>query len=100
VLASLRRDGAVVVLDSAPLSSITDGLVVAACAQAVALVVSARVGNRKRVRRARTLLRQANAPMVGAVLNRTHAETPTHDTRKWREPEYIRPRPTEGLAHA
>jgi len=100
VVASLRRDGAVVVVDSAPLSSVTEGLVVAASAQAVALVVSARVGTRKRVRRALTLLRQANAPLVGAVLNRTHAEPITQDTRKWRESERVAPRSSEGLARA
>lgn len=70
-MSSLKEKGAAVIVDTAPLLAVSDGLVVAAIAKAVVLVTSARDGKRKRIRRAVSLLQQSNAPLVGAVLNRT-----------------------------
>ncbi len=70
-MASLKEKGAAVIVDTAPLLAVSDGLVLAAIAKAVVLVTSARDGKRKRIRRAVSLLQQSNAPLVGAVLNRT-----------------------------
>jgi capsular exopolysaccharide synthesis family protein len=80
VLQSLCDDGATVVVDCPPLLSASDGLVVGASARAVVLVTSARTGSRKRVRRAVALLRQANAPLVGVVLNRAGKHAVGYET--------------------
>ena len=70
IVRALQDGGATVILDCPPLLAASDGLALAESANAVLLVTSARGGTRRRIRRAVALLRQANAPVVGAVLNR------------------------------
>ena len=70
VLASLRAEGATVMIDCPPLLPVTDASIMASRADATLLVVSAGVTSRKQVKRAVELLRQVGAPLAGTVFNR------------------------------
>jgi polysaccharide biosynthesis transport protein len=66
-----------VVLDSPPILSVTDGVILARSADAVALVV--RQGkSSKHVLRARDLLLRASAPITGIVLNAVDPNSSEH----------------------
>jgi Mrp family chromosome partitioning ATPase len=58
-----------VVVDSPPITSFTDGVLVASMVDAVVLVVHAGKTSRQVVRRARQLLSDVGARIVGVVLN-------------------------------
>src|SRR6195952_1080725 len=58
-----------VVIDSPPLLSVTDGILLARKANAVALVIRHGKSSKHVVRRARDLLLRAGAPIAGIVLN-------------------------------
>ncbi|HUQ62730.1 MAG TPA: polysaccharide biosynthesis tyrosine autokinase [Acidimicrobiales bacterium] len=70
VLASLRAEGATVMIDCPPLLPVTDASIMASRADATLLVVSAGVTSRKQLKRAVELLRQVGAPLAGTVFNR------------------------------
>lgn len=70
VIAALRAEFDFVLLDSTPILPVTDGLVVAHLADATIVVVNARSTTRQQLRQALSLLRQADAALVGFVLNR------------------------------
>lgn len=69
VLASLRADGALVLLDTPPVLPVTDALVVSQWVDATLLVASAGQTTRRQVQRTMELLAQVDAPLVGTVLN-------------------------------
>lgn len=69
VLASLRADGALVVLDTPPVLPVTDALVVSKWVDATLLVTASGSTTRRQVQRALELLSQVEAPVVGTVLN-------------------------------
>ncbi|MDP9427343.1 MAG: polysaccharide biosynthesis tyrosine autokinase [Actinomycetota bacterium] len=70
VLASLRADGALVLLDTPPVLPVTDALVVSKWVDATLLVTTAGQTTRRQVQRAMELLAQVEAPLVGTVLNK------------------------------
>ncbi|MBW3641781.1 MAG: polysaccharide biosynthesis tyrosine autokinase [Actinobacteria bacterium] len=70
VLASLRGDGALVLLDTPPVLPVTDALVVSKWVDALLLVTSAGQTTKRQVHRAIEMLAQVDAPLVGTVLNR------------------------------
>ena len=70
VLASLRADGALVLLDTPPVLPVTDALVVSKWVDAVLMVTAAGQTTRRQVHRAMELLAQVDAPLVGTVLNK------------------------------
>lgn len=70
VLASLRADGALVLLDTPPVLPVTDALVVSKWVDALLLVTSAGQTTKRQVNRAIELLAQVDAPLVGTILNR------------------------------
>lgn len=59
-----------VVIDSPPVLSVADALVISQVADGVVFVVDAQSSNRVQARRAVDALRQVNAKILGAVLNR------------------------------
>ncbi len=69
VLASLRADGALVLLDTPPVLPVTDALVVSKWVDATLLVTAAGQTTRRQVQRVIELLAQVDAPLVGTVLN-------------------------------
>lgn len=69
VLASLRADGALVLLDTPPVLPVTDALVVSKWVDATLLVTSAGQTTRRQVQRTMELLAQVDAPLVGTLLN-------------------------------
>ena len=69
VLTSLRSDGGLLLLDSPPILPVTDGLVLAQHVDATLLVTMAGSTSRKDAARAVEMLRQVDAPLVGAILN-------------------------------
>ncbi len=75
VLASLRADGALVLLDTPPVLPVTDALVVSKWVDATLLVTSAGQTARRQVQRAMELLAQVDAPLVGTVLNQAPTDT-------------------------
>ncbi len=70
VLASLRADGALILLDTPPVLPVTDALVVSKWVDATLLVTLSGFTMPKQVQRALELLSQVDAPVVGSVLNR------------------------------
>lgn len=69
ILAAVKAEVDIVLIDSPPLLPVTDGIVIAGYVDATVLVVNANSTNRKSVHGAVELLRQVDAPLVGAVLN-------------------------------
>lgn len=69
ILASLQGVADMVLIDTPPLLPVTDAVVLSQRVDGVILVATARVTGRREVRRAAELLRQAEAPVLGVVLN-------------------------------
>lgn len=70
LLEMLRTRFTHVVLDSPPIASFTDGVLIASMVDGVILVVHAGVSSRQVVRKARVLLNEIGAKVFGVVLNR------------------------------
>jgi Mrp family chromosome partitioning ATPase len=70
VLAALRAQGGIVLLDCPPVLPVTDSSVLASSADATLLVAAAGTTTRKQLHRAIEILRQVDAPLVGMVFNR------------------------------
>ena len=75
VLFALQSDFDVVLVDSPPVLSVTDAAVLSVWVDAVLVVTSAGITTRKHLRNAVEVLRQAGAPLGGAVLNRVDAQS-------------------------
>lgn len=69
VLASLKGHADIVLIDTPPMLPVTDAVVLSQRVDGVLLVATARITGRREVRRASELLRQAEAPVLGVVLN-------------------------------
>jgi len=67
-----------VVIDSPPILSVTDGVVLARYVDAVALVVRQGTSRKHVVRRARDVLVRAGAPITGIVLNAVDLNSPEY----------------------
>ncbi len=67
-----------IVIDSPPILSVTDGVILARQADALALVVRHGKSSRHVVRRARDLLLRAGAPISGVVLNAVDVNAPEY----------------------
>ena len=77
----LRRCGEIytyVVIDSPPILSVTDGVILARSADAVVLVVRHGKSSKHVVRRARDLLIRSGAPITGIVLNAVDMSSPEY----------------------
>ncbi|MGH9135613.1 MAG: polysaccharide biosynthesis tyrosine autokinase [Acidimicrobiales bacterium] len=70
VINALAAEFDYVVIDSTPILPVTDGIVVSRFVHATLFVANARRTTRNHVRQALSLLRQADAPTLGFVLNR------------------------------
>jgi capsular exopolysaccharide synthesis family protein len=69
VLAPLKAEGRIVLVDSPPILPVTDALVLSRWVDATLMVCSAAETSRKEAARAVELLRQVEAPLVGTILN-------------------------------
>jgi capsular exopolysaccharide synthesis family protein len=67
-----------IILDSPPVLSVTDGVLLARVADAVILVVRHGKSSKHIVRRARDLLLRSGAPMTGVVLNAVDLNSPDY----------------------
>lgn len=67
-----------IVMDSPPILSVTDGVILARLSDAVALVVRHAKSSKHVVRRARDLLIRAGAPITGIVLNAVDLKSPEY----------------------
>ncbi len=67
-----------IVIDSPPVLSVTDGILLARMANAVALVIRHGKSSKHVVRRARDLLLRAGAPITGIVLNAVDLNAPEY----------------------
>jgi succinoglycan biosynthesis transport protein ExoP len=67
-----------IVIDSPPILSVTDGVLLARKADAVALVIRHGKSSKHVVRRARDLLMRAGAPIAGIVLNAVDLNAPEY----------------------
>ena len=75
LLVRMRRDYRWIVLDSPPLTAVTDGLLLARLADMAVLVIHHGLIDRRLVRRVLTSLRKANGNLIGAVLNAVDVKT-------------------------
>jgi succinoglycan biosynthesis transport protein ExoP len=75
LLKNLAAQADVVLVDSPPVLPVTDSIVLSQRVDATVLVVSARTTTRKAAHRAREMLDQVNAPLIGAVLNGVSEES-------------------------
>jgi len=62
-----------VIIDSPPVAAFTDGVLIASMVDGVLLVVHSGKGSRKIVARARKLLQDVGARIIGVVLNKVEA---------------------------
>jgi capsular exopolysaccharide synthesis family protein len=69
VLTTLRERVDLVIIDSPPIIPVTDAVVLSARVDSVLMIVKAGRTRRRHLARAREMLGQADAPMIGAVLN-------------------------------
>jgi polysaccharide biosynthesis transport protein len=67
-----------IVIDSPPVASFTDGVLLAAVADGVILVIHANECSRKVVQRARQSLLDVGAKVLGVVLNRVNTHSPDY----------------------
>ena len=74
LLFRLQSDFDVVLIDSPPVLPVTDATVLSTWVDATVMIAAAGVTTRKQLRTAIDLLRQAEAPLAGLVLNRAGAE--------------------------
>jgi succinoglycan biosynthesis transport protein ExoP len=74
VLGSLQAEYDIVLIDAPPVLPVTDALVLSGRVDATLIVAVAGATTRKEVGRAVELLRQVDAPLVGAVLNGVDTE--------------------------
>jgi succinoglycan biosynthesis transport protein ExoP len=74
LLFKLQSDFEVVLVDSPPVLPVTDATVLSTWMDATVMMAAAGVTTRKQLRAAVELLRQAEAPVAGVVLNRAKAE--------------------------
>lgn len=74
VLGSLQAEYDIVLIDAPPVLPVTDALVLSGRVDATLLVAVAGATTRKEAARAAELLRQVDAPLVGAVLNGVDTE--------------------------
>ena len=74
LLFRLQSDFDVVLIDSPPVLPVTDATVLSTWVDATVMIAAAGVTTRKQLRTAVDLLRQAEAPLAGLVLNRAGAE--------------------------
>lgn len=75
LLEMLRGKFTHVVLDSPPIASFTDGVLIASMVDGVILVVNAGVSSRQVVRKSRLLLNEIGAKVFGVVLNNVNLNT-------------------------
>jgi succinoglycan biosynthesis transport protein ExoP len=82
-----QLDGAdLVVVDSPAADESIDALVIASQCDAVLLVVDANRARRQRIENAIVRIHQANADLLGTVVNRVEADARTRPPRRWRRP--------------
>jgi capsular exopolysaccharide synthesis family protein len=67
-----------IVIDSPPILSVTDGVILARMAEAVVLVIRHGKSSRHVIRRARDLLARSGAPITGVVLNSVDLNSPEY----------------------
>jgi capsular exopolysaccharide synthesis family protein len=70
LLARMKADFTHVIVDSPPVAAFTDGVLIASMVDGVLLVVAAGKNSRKVVARARKLLQDVGARIIGVVLNK------------------------------
>ena len=78
LLAQLKHSYTHIVIDSPPLLSVTDGVVLARESDAVVLIVRHGKSSKHVVRRARDLLLRAGAPLTGIALNAVDNTSPEY----------------------
>lgn len=78
VVASLEGSSDLVIFDSPPLLVVTDAVLIASLVDGVLLVVDTGHTRRQAVRQAVELLKQANAAIVGAVLNKVSSRNASY----------------------
>lgn len=78
LLLRLGQEYTYVVIDSPPILSVTDGIILSHFADAVVLVVRHGKSNRNVMRRTRDLLVRAGAPTAGIVLNAVDPNSPDY----------------------
>ena len=81
MIALLERLGNIythVVIDSPPILSVTDGVILARFVDAVVLVIRHGKSSKHVIRRARDLLTRSHAPMAGLVLNAVDLNSPDY----------------------
>jgi Mrp family chromosome partitioning ATPase len=86
VLEPLRDEADFVLVDTAPVSAVADASLAAAAADGVILVVDVRAIRRKELRAAKQQLANARANVLGLVLNRAPASSPSQGPRGPAEP--------------
>jgi capsular exopolysaccharide synthesis family protein len=78
VIASLRQAADFVIVDTPPVLSVSDALVVAGLVDATILVASAQVSSRRTIQQAWHALDQVEVQLTGTVLNGADVEPTTH----------------------
>jgi len=79
------------VIDSPPIASFTDGVLISSMVDGVILVVHAGKGSRQIIRRAKNFLQEVGAKIFGVVLNNVNLKTQgNHYYQQQYQAEYYR----------
>lgn len=78
VLAQLREEYDHIVVDTPPSLSVTDAVVLSPRADAIVLVIRSGQTTKQALRRARDILAQVNAKVVGVLLNAVDLSSPDY----------------------
>ena len=78
LLINWREDFDFIVLDTPPILSVTDAVVLSRIADAVLVVVRSEKTTRQSLLRAKEILRKAQAPVIGVVVNGVNVNSPDH----------------------
>lgn len=76
----LKENYEMVIVDSPPLLSVTDGQILSKHTDGVVLVTNVQANNRDRILEARELLNKASANIIGIILNNRNPEHALEDT--------------------
>jgi capsular exopolysaccharide synthesis family protein len=69
IVRDVRKEAAIVLIDTPPILAVTDAMVVGGIVDAVVVIARAGSSTRRQVRHSLQVMRQLGAPVVGAVLN-------------------------------
>jgi capsular exopolysaccharide synthesis family protein len=90
LIASMRKTFDHIVIDSPPIASFTDGVLLSSLSDGVILVIHANKCSRKVVQRSRQTLQEVGAKVLGVVLNNVTTHSPDYYYYRYQYESYYK----------